>query len=353
VVEAKVAELIEREDPRMYPGVMPIWDNEARKPGAGHVFHNATPDSFRRWMSAALDCTRQLAQPEERFVFVNAWNEWAEGTYLEPDRWFGHGFAQAVRAALEARAPRLQLDHPLLVRGAARGRQRDAVVLLHLYYPELIESFGAHLRPLTDRLDLDVTFPDLWSEAELARLAAALPDARLTPVPNIGRDVAPFIGALQRAEAAGYTVFCKLHSKRSPHIADGDEWRGRLLEELAGPAATKAALAAFASDPKLGLLAGARARMRLGEPGVLHNNREILEQLGGKLGFRFNEDTPFAAGTMFWGRTAAFRSLATIAPGALAFEPEMGRIDGTLAHALERAMGAVVLATGHSVGFDL
>lgn len=353
VVDAKLAELIEREDGRVLPGVMPSWDNEARKPGAGHAFHNATPDAFRRWTAAALDFTRQLSAPGERFVFVNAWNEWAEGTYLEPDRWFGHGFAQGLRAALEARAPRIGADHPLVAASAASARRLDAVVLLHLYYPELIEAFAAQLRGEQDRLDLDITFPDLWSEAELARLAAAFPAARLTPVPNAGRDLAPFVGALRRVDRAGYPVFCKLHSKRSPHLADGDVWRERLVTELVGPEATKAALARFASDPRLGLLAGAKSRMTLGEHGVLHNNRAAVEALSRRLGFRFGDDTPFAAGTMFWGRTAAFAKLAGLPEDALDFGVELGRIDGTLAHALERSTGAVVLASGHTLAFEL
>jgi lipopolysaccharide biosynthesis protein len=353
VVEAKVGLLAEREDPRMYPSVMTAWDNEARKPGAGHVFHHATPDGFRRWSAAALDCTLRLAPAGERFVFINAWNEWAEGTYLEPDRWFGHGFGQGLRTALEARAPRIGSEHPLVRASEAGGRRCDAVVLLHLYYPELIDDFAAHLEPETGRLDLDVTFPEQWSEAELARLAAAMPHARLTPVPNAGRDVAPFLGALRRADAAGYPVFCKLHSKRSPHLSDGDAWRGRLLGELAGPEAIDAALERFAREPTLGLLAAERSMMRLGEPGVLHNNRHTLERLSQALSFQYDDETPFAAGSMFWGRTTAFLGLNALADSGIEFEAEMGRIDGTLAHALERAMAAIVLQSGREARFDL
>ncbi|PHY13848.1 hypothetical protein CSW58_03110 [Caulobacter sp. B11] len=63
---------------------MPAWDNEARKPGAGHVFHNASPELFHRWAGAALGASARLARPDERLVFVNAWNEWAEGPIWNP-----------------------------------------------------------------------------------------------------------------------------------------------------------------------------------------------------------------------------------------------------------------------------
>jgi lipopolysaccharide biosynthesis protein len=220
VVAAKVEELSERADPRSLPGVMPAWDNEARKPGAGHVFHNAAPEGFRQWLLAALDVSRRVAPTGERLVFVNAWNEWAEGAYLEPDRWFGHGFAQAARSALETRAPRIAPDHPLVVRSEAEfERRHDAVVLLHLFYPELIEEFAARLQG--GPFDIAVTFSDLWTADRVEALAQAFPAARLLPVPNQGRDLAPFLEGLRFAQRAGHALFCKLHSKRSPHRPTG------------------------------------------------------------------------------------------------------------------------------------
>jgi len=47
---------------------------------------------------------RQFLMGEERLLFVNAWNEWAEGTHLEPDRQHGHRWLEALRDALAAKA---------------------------------------------------------------------------------------------------------------------------------------------------------------------------------------------------------------------------------------------------------
>ncbi len=353
LVQDRIDNLISRADPRRYPGVMPSWDNEARKPGMGHIFHKAEPDVFHQWASAALDCTTRLAPPGERLLFVNAWNEWGEGAYLEPDRWFGHGSAQALRAAIEASAPRIGQDHPSVAASQSAPRLRDAVVLAHIFYADLIPDFARRLAALRDRMDIIVTFPDLWTDAELQALATALPNARLIPTPNRGRDIAPFLRALKLASDLGYAVFCKVHSKKSPHLANGAQWRDALLDGLIASETANAALARFAQDPKLGLLAPLSARMRLGDHAVMFNNGQAMRFLARKLRFKPRPDSAFAAGSMFWGRTAAFKALHSEPLEDYPFEPELGRIDGTLAHAFERAMGAVVVAGGHTVEWDL
>jgi lipopolysaccharide biosynthesis protein len=332
---------------------MPSWDNEARRPGAGHAFHEAAPEPYWRWLSEAMAASRRLAPNDERLVFINAWNEWAEGAYLEPDRWFGHGFLQATHAAVQTQAPKLAPDHPLVAASQAGFERRsDTAALLHLFYPELIDWFAERLRVQTD-LDLLVTVPDLWSEQDVRRLAAALPHARLTATENRGRDILPFMGGLKAATALGYPLFVKLHSKRSPHTVDGNAWRDRLVTELIDGDAAGRARAAISADPRLGMLAAARARVRLDAPGVVHNNAETMARLARVLDVRFGDGTEFAAGSMFWGRTAAFARLAEASPERLGFEPELGRIDGTVAHGLERLMGAVALAAGYEVGWGL
>ena len=84
----------------VHPGVFPSWDNSARRPRNGHIFHGATPQLFQRWLDHTVE--RASKNPRgQRFVMINAWNEWAEGAYLEPDRRFGYAnldvCAKAIR----------------------------------------------------------------------------------------------------------------------------------------------------------------------------------------------------------------------------------------------------------------
>ena len=93
---------------REHPGftrfrtVMPGWDNTARQQNTGFILENPTPGVFQAWMETAIAETKRDLQGDERLLFVNAWNEWAEGAYLEPDRRFGHAFLEAVRNARDA-----------------------------------------------------------------------------------------------------------------------------------------------------------------------------------------------------------------------------------------------------------
>lgn len=90
----------------LFRAVAPGWDNTPRRGDSAIVFVNNTPERFQAWLENAIDDTRsRFAQPEERLIFINAWNEWGEGAYLEPDMHYGYAWLSAVRKALESRCP--------------------------------------------------------------------------------------------------------------------------------------------------------------------------------------------------------------------------------------------------------
>lgn len=87
----------------IFPGVMPGWDNEARRPGAGAIYHGATPGDYGVWLQAAVARAARTLPADRRLVFVNAWNEWAEGAHLEPDRAFGRAYLAETARVLASR----------------------------------------------------------------------------------------------------------------------------------------------------------------------------------------------------------------------------------------------------------
>ena len=86
----------------LYRSVCPGWDNTARRKNNATVFIGNTPDLYREWLGNAIRHTiDNTNDASERLIFVNAWNEWAEGAYLEPDQSQGYAYLQATRMALE------------------------------------------------------------------------------------------------------------------------------------------------------------------------------------------------------------------------------------------------------------
>ena len=87
-----------------FRGIMPDWDNTARSQNNSYVFHGTSPEAYGKWLQAAIEQTMDWRPKDERLIFINAWNEWAEGAYLEPDRKYGFAYLAATREALEQAA---------------------------------------------------------------------------------------------------------------------------------------------------------------------------------------------------------------------------------------------------------
>lgn len=84
-----VGEMLDREQPDFlrFPCVTPDWDNTPRRPQGAFLLAGSSPERFGEWVAGVANRVR-AAPPEHRLLFVNAWNEWAEGCHLEPcDRW--------------------------------------------------------------------------------------------------------------------------------------------------------------------------------------------------------------------------------------------------------------------------
>ena len=80
----------------VYRSVVPSWDNSSRWGQRAMIVLDATPENYERWLAGASHQTVIERTPEERLVFINAWNEWAEGCHLEPDRRHGTAFLEAT-----------------------------------------------------------------------------------------------------------------------------------------------------------------------------------------------------------------------------------------------------------------
>lgn len=82
--------------PNVFLAVTPSWDNTARINDRACILINSSPDSYEYWLAAVIRKTQAAYPEEQRMIFINAWNEWAEGCHLEPDIKYGHKFLAAT-----------------------------------------------------------------------------------------------------------------------------------------------------------------------------------------------------------------------------------------------------------------
>lgn len=87
-------------DKKRVPGAFAMWDNTPRHGQNGHVYMGATPEKFEAYLKRLIKKTK--TEYNKDMIFVYAWNEWAEGGYLEPDKENGYGYLEAIHNALEA-----------------------------------------------------------------------------------------------------------------------------------------------------------------------------------------------------------------------------------------------------------
>ena len=170
----------------------------------------------------------------------------------------------------------------------------------------------------------------------------------LVGVPNRGRDIAPFITKLlPEALSVGHKSFIKVHTKKSPHLTNGQDWSDHLINSLLDQDLMRTLEDQLLKEPELGLLAPAGTVVPITIQ--LQNNGKHLMALQRRFHVSGKEllSASFVAGTMFAGRLNWLKTLCSIAPQFDCFEPESGQTDGTLAHALERWIG--VLASRSSL----
>lgn len=85
----------------VFKGCFPNWDNTARKGYSGANIYQNTPENYKKWLCDIIKWTKENKKKNEQFVFINAWNEWAEGAHLEPDQKYGYAYLEATKEVME------------------------------------------------------------------------------------------------------------------------------------------------------------------------------------------------------------------------------------------------------------
>ena len=215
--------------------------------------------------------------------------------------------------------------------------EHKVACVIHSYYPELLGEILSELARYRGGLKLFLTAPADKVGAVHAALAGYKFDAEVIVSPNHGRDVLPFLSVLDRIDDEEFSLILKLHTKRSTHLDNGEKWRRELLACFIEPEELEAALRIFDDRPDVGILGPDGHYVSLdGYMGGNEAGVNALKKLMGVGDIR-NSNLGFVAGSIFMARPAALQALKELSLKATDFEEEAAQIDGTLAHAVERA----------------
>jgi glycosyltransferase involved in cell wall biosynthesis/ubiquinone/menaquinone biosynthesis C-methylase UbiE len=147
-----------------YRGVMPGWDNTPRRMQAAHIYVHSSPQKYQKWLRQTVGQT--LGQPGQApLVFVNSWNEWAEGAQLEPDQWHGRGNLDATLRGLgegiadDARRRRFKANVETIIQNIKRMAGSAVSASSDLTFTEAVQV-------------IDEPVPGFTKSAELEAMAA-------------------------------------------------------------------------------------------------------------------------------------------------------------------------------------
>ncbi|NHF67888.1 rhamnan synthesis F family protein [Xanthomonas hortorum] len=268
------------------------------------------------------------------------------------------GFLGRVRLAgrKQPTASRLSDQAPFVAPVPLSQLQLKVGVMVHVFYPDLIDEFAQSLQHMPVGYDLLVSVMDEaaadHARARFSKLSHVEKlDVRI--VSNRGRDIAPLVVTF-REQILALDVVGHLHTKKSLYTgSEQGQWRRYLVSSLMGsPERIAWQLGMFQAEPRLGMLyPESYERVPLWAHTWL-SNFEVCRALAQRLGFDISasEYIDFPAGSMFWAKVDALRPLYALDLELKDFPEERGQIDGTLHHAMERMFVAIVRHQQYRIG---
>jgi lipopolysaccharide biosynthesis protein len=334
-----------------YRSVMLGWDNSARRSEGWSVWYGFSLDAYYEWLRTVIAYTRNAFPTDQRFVFINAWNEWAEGTYLEPDKRCGYANINTTSRALFD-LPREPLPQ-VLAHSEGRGECNPGTIAVHahIYFEDVADELLRYINNIPYPFDLYIT-TDTSGKRDLIRQKFEK-DGRqaslaVIQTANVGRDIAPLLVALGR-KLANYDYIGHFHTKKSTTVDWGDRWRRYLLDNLLGSSSSvRAVFQEFGRARQVGLIYPPTYPLVAPHAdwgGMKERCRALLSEIGADIWLP--ERPRFPAGNMFWARTAAIRSILGRTWHYDQFEAEEGQVENTTAHCVERLWRYIASSAGY------
>lgn len=262
-------------------------------------------------------------------------------------------------------------DKPTSTVPAARGLTADLIKLdtrpaapphgiriavhVHMYYPDLTAEFVDHFSRIPCQFDIFASVPNEDARAKVVNSFSAIPNVALVDVrivPNIGRDIAPFLVEFASV-LANYDVVGHFHTKKSLYNnGSTDGWREYALDALLPSGNGISHLLRLLDEQKYGLVYPQCFSNLPYMANTWLSNIDLARIWAPRFGLDELPDGyfDFPVGSMFWASSDAIRPFLESGLDWSDFPPEKGQTDSTLAHCIERMLGAVPAFNGHRHG---
>lgn len=233
---------------------------------------------------------------------------------------------------------------------------KKIAVHLHLFYKDLLDEFIGYFNNIPYEFDLFISVIDDDERETIQNKCEKIKNVKaviIKRVENRGRDVAPFLTSFA-TDLNKYDYICHVHSKKSLYTGNEQtDWRRYLLDGLMRDENhVRRIFYNFENSPEVGLIyPETYPRLPYWGHTWLSNSEsrnELLEKLG-YININVPKYVDFPMGTMFWARADAIRSFFKANIKEKDFPEEAGQVDGTIAHAFERCLGAIIKLDGYTV----
>ena len=298
----------------IYKGIMLEFDNSTINK-KGKVFGDYTPEIFYIINKNIIKWTKENYNKSNRIIFINAWNNYLEGTYLEPDSKYGFGSLNALSKAL-FNLPYRSMSYKLI------NLKKLCLVAIqaHIYYEDLINEIVNKTNNIPVKFDLYISTDNSQKMEYIKNFTNRYSKANnliIKIFENKGRDILPFLIQF-RAVVYKYKYFCHIHSKITLQNKEvGRKWRIYLYENLLGSSEViSEILSDFENNYKLGLIYPENYYE------VVKDTMDVDILIKKSMNFLLDKLFPgyiiankyfdFPAGDMFWARSEAVQQIFRI-----------------------------------------
>ena len=292
----------------LYRGSMLEFDNSPRKKNEYVIYENYSPEQFYMNNKKIIEWTRSRYDKNNRFIFINAWNEWGEGTYLEPDKKYGYTSINSLSKALFNKT-----FTEININSSIFNKLSIIAVQVNLYNDYSINEIINKINNIPFYFDLFISINSLTNKNKVNEQTKKHSKAKkieIVVLQDKERNFIPFLIQM-RNYIKNYKYICHIHTKNSLFLDIEEEWNNYLVNNLLGNEnIVSEILTDFEENIKLGIIFPEnyykimlKLKDKLSQCHYFLQKRIIKQYFGKLLKLNIGKKLEFPLGNMFWAKT--------------------------------------------------